>query len=84
MSQLPPPPPHSSTRCARLAAACPASHYLCRNMATADEDGIVQPSRSEQEEAPEQVPEVRAQQDVSECHFYILFVCTLAQVSQSC
>ena len=59
MSQLPPPP--SSTRCARLAAACPASHYLCRNMATADEDSVVQPYRFEpesdpvQEEAPEQV-----------------------------
>ena len=70
MSQLPPLP--SSTRCARLAAACPASHYLCRNMATADEDSVVQPYRfepesdPEQEKAPEQIREVRAQQDVSE------------------
>ena len=40
-------------------------------MATADEDSVVQPYRFEPEsdpeqEAPEQVREVRAQQDVSE------------------
>ena len=41
-------------------------------MATADEDSVVQPYRfepesdPEQEEAPKQVREVRAQQDVSE------------------
>ena len=66
------PAPPSPTRCARLAVACPASHYLFRNMATADEDSVVQPYRfepesdPEQEKAPEQVREVRAQQDVSE------------------
>ena len=64
------PPP--SSRCARLAFAHLATHYLCRTMATGDEDSILQPYRfepesdPEQEEAPEQVREFRAQQDISE------------------